>query len=130
MLITPANAQFNLQVLLSAGIPRNNTVGDPGAQGPGIVGVQGMGVRTPSAAAVADATAGFASEVHMMNGGMFTNGILSMMFALGGPSLSTLGEATESVEGPVPNVHCIIAPIHTSCAMRFPRKISDLRNWF
>ena len=115
--MTPAYAQFNLQVLLSAGMPRNNTVGDPGAHGAGSIGVQGMGVKTPNAAAVAAATAGFASEVHMMNGGMLTNGILSIMFALGGPSLSTLGEVTTSVEGPVPNVHCIMAPIHTSCAM-------------
>ena len=123
MLMTPANAQFNLQVLFSAGMPRNNSVGDPGAHGAGSVGVQGMGVKTPSAAVVAAATAGFASEVHMMNGGTLTNGMLSMMFALGGPSLSTWGEVTASVEGPVPNVHCIIAPIHTSCAIRFPRKI-------
>ncbi len=84
-----------------------------------------MGVKTPNAAAVAAATAGFARDVHMMNGGMFANGALSMMFALGGPSLSTLGESTISVDGPVPKLHCIIAPIHTSCAMSFTRKFNE-----
>lgn len=124
MLITPAKAQFNLQVLLSAGIPRTSTVVDPGTQGAGNVGVQGMGVNTPRAAAVADATAGFAKEVHMMNGGTFTKGTLSIMFALSGPSLSTLGDSTASVDGPVPKLHCIMAPIHTNWAIETPRQ-----NW-
>ncbi len=48
-----------------------------------VTGVQGIGVSTPSAAAVAAATAGFAGDLHMTNGRMFTNGMLSIIFAAG-----------------------------------------------
>ena len=58
-------------------------VGEPGAQGAGITGVQGMGVNAPQAAAVAEATAGFASEEHMPKGITFTMGLLSMILANG-----------------------------------------------
>ena len=44
---------MHLHVLFSAGFPPTNTVGDPGAQGAAITGVQGIGVNTPAAAAVA-----------------------------------------------------------------------------
>ena len=39
-----------------------SAVGDPGAQGAGMTGTHGIGVRTPSAAAVAAATVGFAGD--------------------------------------------------------------------
>lgn len=58
-------------------------VGAPGAHGAGITGTQGIGVRTPMAAAVADATEGLAMLWHMPKGMMFTIGLLSMMFAAG-----------------------------------------------
>ena len=51
------------------------TVGDPGAHGAGVFGMQGCGVNTPMAADVAAATWGFASEVHMPNGIMFVMGM-------------------------------------------------------
>jgi hypothetical protein len=42
-----------------------------------------MGVRTPEAAVVAEATVGFAREVHIPKGMILTMGMLSMMFAAG-----------------------------------------------
>jgi hypothetical protein len=60
---------MSVEVLLSAGLPAMSTVGDPGAHGAGITGVQGIGVKTPSAAAVAEATEGFAALEHIPNGG-------------------------------------------------------------
>ena len=50
------------------------TVGDPGAHGAGTTGMQGVGVRTPIAALVADAVVGFARLAHTPNGMMFTIG--------------------------------------------------------
>ncbi len=51
--------------LLSAGLPPTNTVGEPGVHGAGHAGIHGIGVRTPNAAAVAAATAGFAGLEHI-----------------------------------------------------------------
>ena len=48
--------------LLSAGMPPIITVGEPGFQGPAGTGMHGIGVRTPSAAAVAAATCGFDND--------------------------------------------------------------------
>ena len=61
----------------------NITVGEPGVHGAGMTGMQGMGVSTPKAAVVAEATVGFAREVHMPNGRMLTIGTLSIIFAAG-----------------------------------------------
>ena len=44
------------------------TVGEPGVQGDVVAGTHGCGVKTPSAAAVAAATCGFAGDWHMPNG--------------------------------------------------------------
>ena len=48
--------------LFSVGMFASRTVGDPGDQGAGKTGVQGIGVKTPNAAAVADATVGLAND--------------------------------------------------------------------
>ena len=87
---------MHLHVLFTAGFPPTNTVGDPGAQGAAVTGTQGIGVKTPSAAAthgcgvrtpiaaaVAAATCGFAMDVHIPNGIIFTIGWLSVMHAGG-----------------------------------------------
>lgn len=60
MEMTPPNEHISLDELLSAGMLAIITVALPGVQGAAVIGVQGIGVSTPSAAAVADATAGFA----------------------------------------------------------------------
>ena len=70
----PPQAQKHLDVLFKAGKLLIRTVGEPGAQGAGITGRQGMGVRTPNAAAVADATVGFAREEQTPKGGILAIG--------------------------------------------------------
>lgn len=61
-MMTPPQMQFREEVLFSAGALHKMTVGAPGTQGAGVTGTQGIGVNTPMAAAVADATMGFASD--------------------------------------------------------------------
>jgi hypothetical protein len=58
-----------------------STVGFPGAHGATVTGTQGIGVKTPMAAAVADMTVGFAGELHMPKGSILTHGMLSMIVA-------------------------------------------------
>lgn len=60
-------------------------VGLPGTHGATVIGVQGAGVGTPRAAAVAAATAGLAGQEHRPKGHMLANGLLSMMLAAGIP---------------------------------------------
>jgi hypothetical protein len=75
--------------------------------------MQGIGVNAPKAAAVADATVGFASDEHMPNGMMLTSGLLSMMFASGVLVSVRLSGSTTSELGAAPKLHCNIAPMHT-----------------
>jgi len=73
--MTPAHMHINIDVLSSAGMLPSSTVGAPGTHGETVAGIQGMGVRTPIAAAVAAATMGFAGDMHMPNGMILTNGM-------------------------------------------------------
>jgi hypothetical protein len=94
------------------------TVGEPGVQGAVVAGTHGMGVNTPIAADVAEATVGLAMELHMPNVGMFTIGLLSMIVAAGGPPHMVLFVgSTFNALGAAPNVHIIIAPETTCCGM-------------
>jgi hypothetical protein len=56
MEITPPHWHAHVEVELRAGCPSTSTVGLPGAQGSGVAGMHGWGVRVPMAAAVAAAT--------------------------------------------------------------------------
>src|SRR5262249_18934771 len=109
-----------LELLSSAGIFAIKTVGAPGVQGAVVAGTQGMGVSTPSAAAVAAATVGLANDEHIPNGMMFTSGLLSMMFASGVCVSTRFAGNTTSVLGAAPKLHCNVAPILTCIAMPFP----------
>lgn len=114
MLITPPQQHWQVEELFSAGRFPIMTVGDPGFQGV-VTGMHGIGVRTPSAAAVAAATIGFAIDMQTPNGGMFTNGAKSMMVAAGmPPHMTRLVGSTFSVDGAAPNGHIII-PVETTC---------------
>jgi len=73
-----------------------------------------MGVRTPEAAEVAEATVGFARLVHMPNGKMFTNGLLSMMFAIGVAPTTRLVGRTSKEDGATPMEHMRVAPAHAN----------------
>jgi hypothetical protein len=119
ILITPPQEQISIEAESSAGILSISTVGAPGTHGTVIIGTQGMGVSTPSAAAVAKATVGLVIEEHMPKGGMLTSDALSMMFAAGPPAAITrLVGNTTSDDGAAPKLHCIVAPMHTCCAIQ------------
>jgi hypothetical protein len=74
IVITPPQVHIHLELLLRAGKLLMWTVGEPGTQGAGMTGKQGIGVSTPRAAAVALATVGLAKDVHMPKGGILTIG--------------------------------------------------------
>src|SRR5262245_12173918 len=118
--IMPPNAHVSLQLESSAGMLPINTVGTPGAHGPAGTGVQGIGVNTPSAAAVAAATAGFAKLEHMPNGITLRNGTLSAMLAAGAPANTRLTGNTTSEPGAIPMVHIVVAPALTIRPMTSP----------
>jgi len=111
--ITPAQLHITLELLLRAGWPATITVGEPGAHGAAMTGTQGMGVKTPEAAAVADATDGFAIEVHITKGMIFNIGTLSIMLAIGVVVMTLFFGRTVNELGAVPKLHLIIALLHT-----------------
>src|SRR5258708_35275048 len=89
------------------------TVGEPGAHGAAVTGTHGMGVSTPSAAAVAAATVGFDGELHIPHGGIFAIGMLSIIVAAGGPpAIAAFAGSTTKLLGPTPNLHRTNRPIH------------------
>jgi hypothetical protein len=60
--ITPPQLHMALELLFSAGIFLICTLGEPGVHGALVIGMQGIGVKTPNAAAVAAATMGLAMD--------------------------------------------------------------------
>ena len=117
--MTPPQAQTHLALLISAGMFITFTC-PGGAQGAVITGTQGIGVSTPQAAAVAEATVGLAIDVHMPKGSMLDMGAMSMMFAISiFPHLGRKGTVTISDDGAIPKLHCSIAPIQTKFPIVF-----------
>jgi hypothetical protein len=108
--MTPPQVHMQVQVLFNAGMPPIMVVGEPGVQGVVVTGMQGIGVNTPRAAAVADATVGFAIDMHIAKGGMLVIGIKSMMLAAGAVALTLFTGNTLSAEGAIPKVHIMTAP--------------------
>jgi hypothetical protein len=90
-----------------------STVGEPTTHGEAVAGTQGIGVKTPRAAAVAAATVGLAIDEHMPKGIMFTKGAWSMMVASGGPVVVRFWGSTTKVLGAAPKLHWRFAPMHT-----------------
>ena len=106
--------QVHMDELSRAGKPPFVTVGEPGVHGATVAGMQGMGVRTPNAAAVAAATVGFAGDIHIPNGMIFAMGAKSMIVAAGITEVEVVGaDVATSVLGATPNVHISIAPVQT-----------------
>lgn len=118
MLMTPAHMHISVDVLSSVGISASKTVGAPGTQGATVAGTHGIGVRTPMAAAVAEATMGFAGDMHMPNGMIFVIGMKSMILASGISSVITMfvGNTTSEL-GAIPIVHIKVAPMQTCIAI-------------
>jgi hypothetical protein len=112
--MTPPKLHMHFDELFRAGILDTSTVGDPGAHGAAVTGIQGIGVRAPSAAAVALTTAGLPMELHIPKGRIFTIGLLSMMLAIGMEVTTRFAGSTINVPGTNPNEHCRVAPPHTS----------------
>ena len=110
--MTPPQQHMHFEVLFKAGIPPMRTVGEPGTQG-WVTGMQGIGVKTPRAAAVADATIGLAMDMQTPKGGMLVIGIQSMMVAAGAVALVLFTGSTTSDEGATPKEHIIMAPAVT-----------------
>jgi hypothetical protein len=116
--ITPAHMQLSLHVLSSEGMFASSTVGAPGTHGAGVAGMQGMGVSTPMAAAVAAATTGFAGLRHMPKGRMFSIGLWSMMFAAGWlPENTRFKGSTTRALGAMPIEHMSCAVLTTCIGM-------------
>jgi len=111
--MTPPQAHINFDELFSACIFPISTCGLPGAHGAGVTGTQGMGVKTPKAAAVADATVGLAMELHIPKGSMLTIGAKSIIVAAGAVAITRFTGSTVNVDGAAPKLHCKLAPLHT-----------------
>lgn len=72
--MTPPQAHMHFELSFSVGMDPIITVGAPGTQGATVIGTHGIGVNTPSAAAVAAATVGLEGLLHIPNGMMFSIG--------------------------------------------------------
>ena len=87
ILIDPApKPHIMVASFVRQGFPPTKTFGFDGIQVPAGTIVHGCGVSTPKAAAVADATAGFANDVHIPKGCKFTYGCISCIVPMGLPS--------------------------------------------
>lgn len=110
----PPQLHIHLLTPVSAGLHLINTFGWPGTHGAAITGTHGIGVRTPAAAAVADATVGLDKELHVPKGGIFIIGLLSMITAAVLFSIKMLiAEIAISVEGAAPKLHLHCAVVVT-----------------
>jgi hypothetical protein len=120
--MTPPQLHMQVETLSRAGIPPISTVVAPGIHGALVAGMHGIGASTPIAAAVAAATLGFASEMHMPNGRMFAIGTWSIMLAAGPLShITLLVGSTISDDGAKPKLHIITAPVETCCGITLSR---------
>lgn len=112
---------MSFELLFKAGKFAKSTVGEPGAHGAAIAGIHGIGVNTPSAAAVAEATVGFANELHIPNGRTFTIGTLSMILAAGIVLTTLLFGSTIRQDGAAPKLHWSCAPPQTNKPIIIPK---------
>jgi hypothetical protein len=99
--------------LVKIGLPATRTLLGQ-VQVPPNVGTQGCGVKTPNAAAVADATIGLLRDVHMPQGVILTMPPASAILATGLPATRTVGWLVGLIwPGAVPIVHAQVAPATT-----------------
>ena len=107
ILITPPNAHIHIADKVTDGIFLNINFGLGGVHGATVIGVHGIGA--PNAAA----TAGFAGDVHIPKGNIFTKGANSVMSkTVIFSALIILAGKTMSVPGASPKEHFIIVLMH------------------
>jgi hypothetical protein len=111
--MTPPQAHDSFDDTSSAGAPFSRVFVVPGSHGPVGTGMHGMGVNTPSAAAVAAATVGFESEVQAPNGQTVTTGAWSVTFPAGEPARHWCTGSTTRDAGATPKLHIAVAPATT-----------------
>src|SRR6516165_9109205 len=104
MEISPPHAQTHMQALCNAGTPLRVTDTAPGAHGSTVTGTHGIGVSTPRAAAVAEATSGLEGVLHIPKVGMLSIGAKCSIVAAGKPPAVTNegGAAQLSTAGATP----------------------------
>jgi hypothetical protein len=121
--IIPAQVHRHLLSTVASGISLAFIKAEGGAQGAGMTGTQGIGVNTPSAAAVAATTSGFVGLLHIANGSTFTRGIISMIVAVAKASFTTgfpgISVATNRL-GAAPKLQVSAHPVVRSSGMRDP----------
>ena len=117
MLITPAHIHMALQLLSNVGNPPVNTAVLPVIQGVTVMGMQGIGVRTPSAAAVAAATMGLAMLEHIPKVGISAMGVKFIIVPTWVIAVTMAMGVAFSVAGAAPKVQLIIAPVTQICGM-------------
>jgi hypothetical protein len=113
MVMIPPHMQSHVHISVRAGISMILTETAPGTQGATVTGTHGIGVSTPRAAAVADATSGLLGVLHIPKVGMFSMGTMSMIVAAGKPPAITPVGVALSGAGATPNEHVIKAPVTT-----------------
>ena len=117
ILICPPHEQINLHELSNVGMPPVNTAVLPVIQGETVIGMQGMGVRTPIAAAVAAATVGLARLMQVPKVGMLAMGVKFMMVPTCRVAVTMALGVTISEEGAAPKVQDIMAEVTQTCGM-------------
>ncbi len=118
--MTPAQVHIHLLELFRAGFLEISTVGEPGAHGAVVTGMQGCGVKTPDAAAVAAITMGLLGDEHMPKGIIFFIGILSMIVAAGILlAVTRFSGVTTILLGATPKLQASIAPMTTNCPILY-----------
>ena len=104
-----------------------HTLGAAFSHGPAGTGTQGIGVSTPSAAEVAEATVGLLRLLHMPKGGRLTVGAISVITPAGRPLITTLGTGRAlNAAGAEPKGHCSTAPVQRQKPM-LHRRLSAWR---
>jgi hypothetical protein len=110
MVTVPPQVHMHVESSLRAGMSVIMTHADPGTHGSTMTGIHGIGVKTPRAAEVAEATSGLASDEHIPNVGMLSMGAKSMIVATGIDEAMTMCGVGLRTAGATPKSHIIVAP--------------------
>jgi hypothetical protein len=129
--MVPHHMHWRVEDGCNAGAPPACIFGEPPFHGKVVTGMQGMGVSTPKAAAVAAATCGLAGDAQTPKGEMLTSGAMSYTFAarVGGRTFRTPGVPNEQLQ-PSTAPEVTIGSAFAGCAnalampMVGPRRVS------